>query len=87
MSTSIAPWDFSTRLAEAGVANSVGTYRLRAAHQQPARQDLRPADCPRAAQAVDRMLAVTLQEQSTDTDLHHLAETIQREVKTWTEGR
>ncbi|MER6502507.1 aminotransferase class I/II-fold pyridoxal phosphate-dependent enzyme [Streptomyces sp. NPDC001455] len=81
------PRDFSTRLAEAGVANSVGTYRLRAAHQHPACQDLSPADCPRAAQAVDQMLAVTLQQQTTDTDLHHLAETIKRAAKTWTEGR
>lgn len=81
------PRDFSTRLAEAGVANSVGTHRLRAAHQHPACQDLNPADCPRAAEAVDRMLAVTLQQQTTDADLHRFAETIRRESQTWTEGR
>ncbi|MDQ0408823.1 aminotransferase class I/II-fold pyridoxal phosphate-dependent enzyme [Streptomyces sp. NPDC000349] len=81
------PRDFSTRLAEAGVANSVGTYRLRAAHRHPACQDLRPADCPRAAQAVDRMLAVTLQQQTTEADLHRFAATIQREAKSWAEGR
>ncbi|WP_030390682.1 DegT/DnrJ/EryC1/StrS family aminotransferase [Streptomyces sp. NRRL S-241] len=81
------PRDFSTRLAEAGVANSVGTYRLRAAHQHPACQDLSPADCPRAAQAVDRMLAVTLQQQTTEADLHRIAETIRREAETWTEVR
>ncbi|MFF8916919.1 DegT/DnrJ/EryC1/StrS family aminotransferase [Streptomyces sp. NPDC015032] len=78
---------FSARLAEAGVANSVGTHRLRAAHQHPACQDLSPADCPRAADAVDRMLAVTLQQQTTKADLHRFAETIQREAKTWAEGR
>ncbi|MGW2105067.1 DegT/DnrJ/EryC1/StrS family aminotransferase [Streptomyces sp. NPDC001948] len=81
------PRDFSTHLAEAGVTNSVGTYGLRAAHQHPACQDLNPADCPHAAHAVDRMLAVTLQQQTTDTDLHHLAETIQRKTKTWAECR
>ncbi|WP_328373345.1 DegT/DnrJ/EryC1/StrS family aminotransferase (plasmid) [Streptomyces sp. NBC_00445] len=81
------PRDFSTRLAEDGVANSVGTYRLRAAHQHPACQYLNPAPCPRAAQAVDQMLAVTLQPQTTDTELHHLAETIRREAKSWAEGR
>ncbi|MEW1760457.1 aminotransferase class I/II-fold pyridoxal phosphate-dependent enzyme [Streptomyces cyaneofuscatus] len=81
------PRDFSTRLADAGVANSVGTYRLRAAHQHPACQDLSPAACPRAAQAVDRMLAVTLQQQTTDADLHRFTETIQREAKTWREVR
>ncbi|MEV3999013.1 DegT/DnrJ/EryC1/StrS family aminotransferase [Streptomyces halstedii] len=31
------------------VANSVGTYRLRAAHQHPACRDLSPAGCPRGA--------------------------------------
>ncbi|MGW4200918.1 DegT/DnrJ/EryC1/StrS family aminotransferase [Streptomyces sp. NPDC004726] len=81
------PRGFSTRLAKAGVANSVGTYQLRAAHQHPACQDLNPAPCPRAAQAVDRMLAVSLQPQTTDTELLHLAETIRREAKTWAEGR
>ncbi|MEU1824117.1 aminotransferase class I/II-fold pyridoxal phosphate-dependent enzyme [Streptomyces abikoensis] len=81
------PRDFSTRLTEAGVTNSVGTYRLRAAHQHPACQDLSPADCPRAAQAVDRMLAVTLQQQTTDADLRRFAEIIQREAKTWRESR
>ncbi|MEE1805833.1 DegT/DnrJ/EryC1/StrS family aminotransferase [Streptomyces sp. BE133] len=81
------PRDFSARLAEAGVANSVGTYRLRAAHQHPACQDLGPADCPRAAQAVDRMLAVAFQPQTTEADLHRLAETIRREAKTWGESR
>ncbi|MGA5442379.1 DegT/DnrJ/EryC1/StrS family aminotransferase [Streptomyces griseoincarnatus] len=81
------PRDFSTLLAEAGVANSVGTYRLRAAHQNSACQDLSPADCPRAAEAVDRMLAVTLQQQTTEADLHRFATTIRREAKTWAEGR
>ncbi|MFF1712258.1 DegT/DnrJ/EryC1/StrS family aminotransferase [Streptomyces sp. NPDC058268] len=81
------PRDFSTRLAEIGVANSVGTYRLRAAHQHPACQDLNPAPCPRATRAVDRMLAVSLQSQTTDTELHHLAETIRREARTWAASR
>ncbi|MFF9785713.1 DegT/DnrJ/EryC1/StrS family aminotransferase [Streptomyces nigrescens] len=81
------PRDFSARLAEAGVANSVGTYRLRAAHQHPACQDLSPAECPRAAEAVDRMLAVTLQLRTTEADLYRVAETIRREAKTWAEGR
>lgn len=78
------PRDFSTHLAQAGVANSVGTYRLQAAHQHPACQHLNPAPCPHAAQAVDQMLAVSLQPQTTDTELGHLAATIQREATTWT---
>lgn len=81
------PRDFSTRLAEAGVANSVGTYRLRAAHQHPACHDLSPADCPRAAQTVDRMLAVILLQQTTEADLHRFADTIQHEAKAWAEVR
>lgn len=77
------PRDFSTHLAQAGVTNSVGTYRLRAAHQHPACQYLNPTPCPRAAQAVDQTLAVSLQPQTTDTELGHLAETIRCEAKTW----
>lgn len=82
-----SPRDFSARLAEAGVANSVGTYRLRAAHQHPACQYLNPTLCPHAAYTVDRTLAVSLQPQTTDTALQHLAETIRYEAVTWAQSR
>ncbi|MEU8354240.1 hypothetical protein AB0C60_34445, partial [Streptomyces sp. NPDC048845] len=62
-----------------------GSLSRAAQSSAPACQDLSPADCPRAARAVDQMLAVTLQQQTTEADLHRFAETIQRE--TWAEGR
>jgi dTDP-4-amino-4,6-dideoxygalactose transaminase len=78
------PRAFSTRLAELGVANSVGTHRLTAAPEHPACRSLEADPCPNAVGAVDQLLAVSLSARTSDEALHETAATIRREAARWT---
>jgi perosamine synthetase len=78
------PRAFCRRLAELGVANSVGTFELVSADQLPAMAAYQPPDCPRAQEWVNRTLAVVIAEQDDDEQLRALAATVIREARRWT---
>ncbi|MEV7930416.1 aminotransferase class I/II-fold pyridoxal phosphate-dependent enzyme [Kitasatospora sp. NPDC088779] len=77
------PRAFSTRLAGAGVPNSVGTHCLTAVHRHPACAHLATGDLARAQATVDALLAVPFTEHDTDDVLRELALTIRQEAARW----
>lgn len=77
-----APRRFCEHLAGSGVPNSVGTYRLVAAHLRPV---FAAAErCPHAETAINNTLAIMLTEHDDDDRIHQLAATISREAHLWT---
>lgn len=77
------PRGFMERLARQGVPNSVGTFGLRAAPEQPWSAALAPHRCPNAAAVLDRLLAVVLSAAQSDEDIDGIANTIDREARAW----
>ncbi len=77
------PRAFAEHLAQVGIANSVGSFGLRAAPDQPWCAGLESAPCPHAAAALDAMLAVVLTAAQTDTDLAIIGDIIDREARIW----
>ncbi|MGH3869126.1 MAG: DegT/DnrJ/EryC1/StrS family aminotransferase [Pseudonocardiaceae bacterium] len=77
------PREFCRHLAEAGVANSVGTYGLTTADQLPslAAHHLRP--CPSARASLDVTLAVVINETDSDERLNQMARIITEEARAW----
>ncbi|MFD8749450.1 aminotransferase class I/II-fold pyridoxal phosphate-dependent enzyme [Kitasatospora sp. NPDC059577] len=78
------PRAFSTRLAEAGVPNSVGTHRLTAAHRHPASARFATCDLARAEATVDALLAVPFTAHDTEQTIQQRALTIRQEAAAWT---
>lgn len=77
------PRAFTTRLAELGVINSIGSFGLKAAPRQPWAAPLHPAPCPHATEMLDQLLAVALTARHHDSDLDTLAAIIDRETRAW----
>jgi dTDP-4-amino-4,6-dideoxygalactose transaminase len=78
------PRAFSTRLATAGVPNSVGTHRLAAAHRHPACARFATGDLPRAQATVDTLLAVPFTEHDNEQDIQQRGLMIRQEAARWT---
>jgi dTDP-4-amino-4,6-dideoxygalactose transaminase len=75
------PRRFCEHLATVGVPNSVGSFRLVAAHQRPV---FAPADpCPNAAALIDRTLAIVLSERDSDERLSQIADIVTKEARAW----
>ncbi|HEX9358516.1 MAG TPA: aminotransferase class I/II-fold pyridoxal phosphate-dependent enzyme [Streptosporangiaceae bacterium] len=77
------PRAFCERLARAGVPNSVGTFGLVPAGQQPAFSAYRPATCPAAARLIDTTLAVVVTARDSDERIRAFADLIDREARQW----
>ncbi|MGC0314879.1 DegT/DnrJ/EryC1/StrS family aminotransferase [Kitasatospora acidiphila] len=77
------PRAFAEHLAQQGVLNSTGTFRLVPCDTRPmfAGADQKP--CPGAAQILNRTLALVLTERDDETALDHYATVITREVAAW----
>lgn len=77
------PRAFCEHLAEQGVPNSTGTFRLVPLDQRPMfASDTRPA-CATVAELLDVILAVVLTRQDDEQRIRCYAETITREVTRW----
>ena len=77
------PRAFCEHLAEQGVPNSTGTFRLVPLDQRPMfADDTRPA-CTTAAKLLDGILAVVLTRHDDEQRIRGYAETITREVTRW----
>jgi len=77
------PRELASRLAIAGVPNSVGSFALVANDQRPVFAHLDPAPCPRARHFVDGALAVVLSEHDDDGNISAMANTIAKEIARW----
>ncbi|MGH3811022.1 MAG: DegT/DnrJ/EryC1/StrS family aminotransferase [Pseudonocardiaceae bacterium] len=77
------PRQFSTRLAELGVANSVGTFGLMAAELRPVFREYARTPCLRAREVIDTTLAVAIGERDGDDHIHSIAATITKEAIRW----
>jgi perosamine synthetase len=77
------PRAFCEHLAAAGVPNSVGTFGLVAAGQQPAFSGYSPAACPVATTLIDTTLAVVVTDRDDDSRIHALASVIDQEARRW----
>ena len=77
------PRAFAGHLAQQGVPNSAGSFRLMPCDTRPmfTRPDRTP--CRGAAQILDHMLAVVLTERDTETTLDRYAAIITREASAW----
>lgn len=74
---------FSARLAELGVANSVGTFGLTAAELHPVFREYARTPCLRAREVIDTTLAVVIGERDGDDRIHDIAATITKEAIRW----
>lgn len=74
---------FAEHLAQQGVPNSTGTFRLVPCDTRPMFPQL-ATPCHGAARILDHTLAVLLTERDTDADVEHYAAVIAREANTWT---
>jgi dTDP-4-amino-4,6-dideoxygalactose transaminase len=74
---------FCEHLAAVGVPNSVGTFRLVPASQQPAFSAYAPASCPVAARLIDTTLAVVITARDHDDRIRKYADIIDREARQW----
>ncbi|MEV4830599.1 aminotransferase class I/II-fold pyridoxal phosphate-dependent enzyme [Micromonospora sp. NPDC049257] len=72
---------FTEHLAQQGVPNSTGSFRLVPCDTRPFAQPSRP--CRGAAQILDHMLAVLITDRDTEATLDHYAAVITREATTW----
>ncbi|MFI0928656.1 DegT/DnrJ/EryC1/StrS family aminotransferase [Streptomyces sp. NPDC021012] len=77
------PREFCARLAEQGVANSVGTYGLTTADRLPSLQSLGLTACPAARADLDTALAVVVHEGDTEARLDEMARIITEEACQW----
>ncbi len=77
------PRAFCERLALAGVPNSVGTFGLVPAGEQPAFSAYAPAACPAAARLIDMTLAVVVTARDGDDRIRAYADLIDREARQW----
>ncbi|GAB3066262.1 DegT/DnrJ/EryC1/StrS family aminotransferase [Micromonospora schwarzwaldensis] len=77
------PRAFCEHLARRGVPNSVGTFGLIPADQQPLFADFTTAPCLNAAAVVDRTLAVVLTDHDDEGRIAAYATTISREAARW----
>ncbi len=78
-----APREFSEHLADQGVPNSTGSFRLIPLDQRPPFAGDTPPTCTTAAEFLDGILAVVLTRRDDDKQIHYYAETITREVTRW----
>ena len=74
---------FCVQLAASGVPNSVGTFGLIPASQQPAFSGYEPAACPNAARLIDTTLAVIVTARDDDDRIRRYADIIDREARRW----
>jgi dTDP-4-amino-4,6-dideoxygalactose transaminase len=74
---------FCEHLAAVGVPNSVGTFGLVPASQQPAFSAYAPAACPGAARLIDTTLAVVITARDHDDRIRAHADIIDREARQW----
>ncbi len=77
------PREFSEHLADQGVPNSTGSFRLIPLDQRPMFTGAAPPTCTTAAELLDGILAVTLSRHDDQKQIHNHAETITREVTRW----
>ncbi|MGW6388977.1 DegT/DnrJ/EryC1/StrS family aminotransferase [Streptomyces sp. NPDC055103] len=77
------PRAFAEHLAEAGVPNSTGTFRLIPCDQRPMLTPSNGPDCPGAAHILNHTLAVILTEHDDETRLEKYAAIITKEAAAW----
>ena len=77
------PRAFAEHLAQQGVPNSTGSFRLVPCDTRPMFTSPGRAPCRGAAQALDRTLAVILTERDTEATLDRYAAVIVRETSAW----
>ena len=77
------PREFCEHLAQLGVPNSVGTFRLVAADRRPELALYASAPCCNAAAVIDRTLAVVLTDHDDEQRITGYAQTISREARRW----
>lgn len=77
------PREFSEHLAERGVPNSTGSFRLIPLDQRPMFTDNTRPPCITAAELLDGILAVALSRHDDEEQIRNHAETITREVTRW----
>jgi perosamine synthetase len=77
------PRGFCRRLAERGVPNSVGTFRLVASDQRPMFARYTTTVCANAAKLIDTTLAVAITEHDDNARIDALAHTIIEEAHQW----
>lgn len=77
------PRAFAEHLAQLGVPNSAGSFRLVPCDTRPMFTGTGREPCRGAAQALDRTLAVILTERDTEATLDHYAAVIAREASAW----
>ncbi|MFE2727130.1 DegT/DnrJ/EryC1/StrS family aminotransferase [Kitasatospora sp. NPDC059327] len=77
------PRDFCRRLAEQGIANSVGTYGLTTADRLPSLAEHSLQPCPTALRSLDETLAVVVHGGHSDEQLRAMARTITQEARRW----
>jgi perosamine synthetase len=77
------PRAFSEHLADQGVPNSTGTYRLIPLDQRPMFTGDTPPTCTTAARLLEEILAVVLTRDDDERQIRRYAETIIREVTRW----
>ncbi|MFE9968669.1 aminotransferase class I/II-fold pyridoxal phosphate-dependent enzyme [Streptomyces sp. NPDC005525] len=77
------PRAFAEHLAQHGVPNSTGSFRLVPCDTRPMFTNSDRPPCYGAAQILDHTLAVTLTERETEAELDHYAAVIVREANAW----
>jgi perosamine synthetase len=78
------PRAFCEHLARSGIPNSVGTFGLVPASQQPAFSSYSPAACQAGARLIDGTLAVVVTARDDDDRVRAYADLIDREARQWT---
>lgn len=78
------PRAFAERLAQRGVPNSAGSFRLVPCDTRPMFTGTHLPPCRGAAEVLDRTLAVTLTERDTEATLDRYAAVIAQEASAWT---
>ncbi len=77
------PRAFAEHLAQQGVPNSAGSFGLVPCDTRPMFSKLGQAPCRGAAQALDRTLAIILNERDTEEAIDRYAAVITREARAW----
>lgn len=78
------PRAFAEHLAQQGVPNSTGSFRLMPCDTRPMFSRAQRAPCQGAAEILDRTLAVVLTERDTASTLERYADVITNEARAWT---
>jgi perosamine synthetase len=77
------PRRFCEHLAACGIANSTGSFGLRAVSATPACRTLNLAACPNAEDLADHLLAIPVTVRTTDAQITGMAAVITREGARW----